>query len=201
MARRKRDTKAILRIIERSEERSPLFHWMVEHHDEMVEAAGGQRIRWGPFCAKAPALGLVDTRGQAPTERNARETWAQARRAVREARAERAARPPKPVYPSRMPKWTPPAILEAIAAGNPAVEGAGARGAIVPVAAAPSTGTALTLAARPPSPKPPSRPPEAPSEGKLLSQYAKPGDSIEMQQKLRAAEDQLKKFDRWMFKE
>jgi hypothetical protein len=199
MARRKRDTKAILRIIERSEERSPLFYWMVEHHDEMLEAAGGKRIRWAPFCAKAVAHGLVDTRGQAPTERNARETWAQARRAVQEARAELAARPAKPVYPSRMPKWTPPAILEAIAASNPAVEGAGARGAIVPVAAAPSTGTAL--AARPPSPKPPSPPPEAPAGGKLLSQYAKPGDSIEMQQKLRAAEDQLKKFDRWMFKE
>ncbi len=172
---------------------------MVEHHDEMVEAACGQRIRWGPFCAKAPALGLVDTRGQAPTERNARETWAQARRAVREARAELAARPEKPIYPSRMPKWTPPEILAAIEAGNPAVEGAGARGAIVPPAAALSTGTAL--AARPPPPKPPSPPPEVAAGGKLLSQYAKPGDSIEMQQKLRAAEDRLKKFDRWMLKE
>jgi hypothetical protein len=201
MARRKRDTKAILRIIERSEERSPLFYWMVEHHDEILQAAGGKRIRWAPFCAKAVALGLVDTRGQAPTERNARETWAQARRAMQEARAELEARPEKPIYPSRMPKWTPPAILEAIAAGNPAVDGAAARGATVPVVPPPSTGTALALAARPPPPKPPSPPPEAPAGGKLLSQYAKPGDSIEMQQKLRAAEDRLKKFDRWMIKE
>ena len=53
---------------------------------EILQAAGGKRIRWAPFCAKAVALGLVDTRGQAPTERNARETWAQARRAVQEAR-------------------------------------------------------------------------------------------------------------------
>jgi hypothetical protein len=153
------------------------------------------------ICLECHRHGVVNQDGSPPTRRAAQKAWQTLVRDLESLGLKPTDKVEKPIYPSRMSKWTPPAILEAIAAGNPAVEGAGARGAIVPVAAAPSTGTALALAARPPSPKPPSRPPEAPSEGKLLSQYAKPGDSIEMQQKLRAAEDQLKKFDRWMFKE
>jgi len=195
MTRRNRDTRAILKTIERSEERSPLFWWMVEHHDEMIQSAQGNRIRWAPFCAKAVERGLVDTRGRPPTERNARETWAQARRAVQEARAKLAARPPKPVYPSRMAKWTPPAILEAIAAGNPAVDGAravGAHGAPGPAA------KATAMVARSPPP-----PPVAPQGGtaKPFSQFAKPDDPIEVQEALRSAEEQLKKIDSWMIKE
>ena len=68
-----------------------MFRWMVEQHDEMVAASMGKRIRWGAFCAKAAAKGLTDTRGQPPSERNARETWFQARKAVAIARAAEAA--------------------------------------------------------------------------------------------------------------
>ena len=64
MTRRKRDTRAILRTIEQSEERSPLFWWMVEHHDDMVQASTGTRIRWAAFCAEAARKGLTDTRGR-----------------------------------------------------------------------------------------------------------------------------------------
>lgn len=74
-----------MKTIRYSKERSPLFRWMVEHHDAMLRVAQGQRIRWAPFCAKAAEHGLTDTRGQPMTERNARETWTQARRAVRAA--------------------------------------------------------------------------------------------------------------------
>lgn len=164
---------------------------MVEHHDEMVEAAGGKRIRWAPFCAKAMALGLVDTRGQAPTERNARETWAQARRAVREARAELAARPPKPIYPSRMPKgWVPPAILAAIEAGNPAVEGARTSGAGPDTTTPPAAGMAL-VARSPPPPVPPPKP----EGGRVLSRYANPDDPPEVQEAYASIEEQLNKAD------
>jgi hypothetical protein len=111
MTRRKRDTRALLKLIEHSEERSPLFWWMVEHHDDMLATAHGKRIRWAPVCLKLAALGLVDTRGLAPTERNARETWLQARKAVAAARA--AAKPPRPKPPSRFPKdWSPTVLRE-----------------------------------------------------------------------------------------
>jgi hypothetical protein len=111
MTTRKRDTRAVLKLIEHSEERSPLFWWMVEHHDEMIATANGKRIRWAPVCSKLAALGLVDTRGLPPTERNARETWLQARKAVAAARA--AAKPPRPKPPSRFPKdWSPTVLRE-----------------------------------------------------------------------------------------
>jgi hypothetical protein len=114
MARRNRDTKAILRTIERSEQRSSLFWWMVENHDGILRASERQRINWSAFCAQATKRGLRDTRGQVPSERNARETWRQARRAVAEARAAEAVKPsPRPgsIYPSRISKdWRPPIV-------------------------------------------------------------------------------------------
>jgi hypothetical protein len=108
MARQKRDTKAILKTIERSEQRSTLFWWLVEHHDEMIAAAKKQRILWRTFCAKAAARGLTDTRGQPPTERGARETWMQARKEVAAARSAAAGLPPQKINPSRIDKnWRP----------------------------------------------------------------------------------------------
>jgi hypothetical protein len=101
MTRRKRDIRAILRTIEQSEERSPLFWWMVEHHDDMVQASTGTRIRWAAFCAEAARKGLTDTRGRPPTERNARETWLQARKAVAAGRAKLEAAPPRGGRPKR----------------------------------------------------------------------------------------------------
>jgi hypothetical protein len=116
MSRRHRDTKAILRTIERSEQRSSLFWWMVEHHDELVNASEGRRIIWATFCAEAVKRGLRDTRGEVPSERNARETWRQARIAVAEARGAEAAKPaarPGAIYPSRIPKdWKPEAFRQ-----------------------------------------------------------------------------------------
>jgi hypothetical protein len=180
--------------------RGELYCWLRAHRETIASGLSTGELTWPSICEECCRHGVTSRDGLPPTRKAAQKAWQTLLRDLKTLGLKPTDKPEKPVYPSRMPKWTPPAILEAIAAGNPAVEGGGARGAIAPVAA-PSTGTALALAARPPSPKPPSRPPEAPSEGKLLSQYAKPGDSIEMQQKLRAAEDQLKKFDRWMFKE
>ena len=114
MPRRNRDTKAILRTIERSEQRSPLFWWMVEHHDEMVKAAKRRRINWAAFCAEAAKRGVTDTRGEPPTESNARKTWLRARREVEQARAAEATKPPPhpgSVFPSRIPKdWRPQVV-------------------------------------------------------------------------------------------
>lgn len=196
MTQRRRDTRAILRTVAQSEQRSSLFRWMVEHHDEMVEASRQERIHWASFCAQASKRGLTDAQGKAPTTVTARKTWTRARQAVREARAELAARPTKPVFPSRMPKWTPPEILAAIEAGNPAVEGARGSSVSLGLTARSTTGTAMV--ARSPPPRPPVAQAGA---AKPLSQFAKPDDPIEVQEALRSAEDQLKKLDGWMIKE
>jgi hypothetical protein len=108
-----RPSRAILTTIGRSEARSPLFWWMVEHHDAIIAAAAGERIRWGAFCAEATRLGLTDTRGRPPTERNARETWRQARRVVARAKLRQAATVPSPklsspIAPDRHVLLVPP---------------------------------------------------------------------------------------------
>jgi hypothetical protein len=89
-------TRTTLQIIARSDARSPLFWWMVDHHDEIIAAFAGERIRWTAFCAEVTRLGLTDTRGRPPTERNARETWRQARRVVARAKLRQAAAAPLP---------------------------------------------------------------------------------------------------------
>ncbi len=67
---------------------------MVDHHDEIIAAFAGERIRWTAFCAEVTRLGLTDTGGRPPTERNARETWRQARRMVARAKLRQAAAAP-----------------------------------------------------------------------------------------------------------
>ncbi|MBV8458931.1 MAG: hypothetical protein JO122_20240 [Acetobacteraceae bacterium] len=120
MARRSRDTRAILRTIERSEQRSSLFWWMVDHHDEMVAATKRRRINWASFCAEAAKRNLRDTQGNPPSESAGRKTWQRARKWVAAMRAAEAANPPpRPgsVYPSRMPKvWKPEAFRTSHAA-------------------------------------------------------------------------------------
>jgi hypothetical protein len=114
MPRRNPDTGAILRTIERGERRSALFWWFVENHDAMRHAARTTRIDWASFCAEAVRQGLTDTRGRAPTARNARETWRQARRAVAASRQDQTAsgaRRGGASYPSRLPTdWQPPTV-------------------------------------------------------------------------------------------
>jgi len=108
-----RQSRTILATIARSNARSPLFWWMVDHHDDIIAAVAGQRMRWAAFCAEATHMGLTDTRGRPVTERNARETWRQARRMVSKARLLRAAMPPAPqplarIAPERQAPLVPP---------------------------------------------------------------------------------------------
>jgi hypothetical protein len=113
MTERRRDTKAILKTVVRSERRSPLFRWMVKHHDELIEASRQERFHWTSFCSEAAKRGLTDTQGQAPTAENARKTWARARKAVQEGLELAAAKPPRPKPPSRFPKdWSPTVLRE-----------------------------------------------------------------------------------------
>ena len=86
-----------------------MFWWMVENHNEMAAAAGA-RISWKTFVEAATGRGLTDTRGEAITETNARQTWRRAKAAVASGsvkfETEEGRRKPK--YPSRVsPDWRP----------------------------------------------------------------------------------------------
>jgi hypothetical protein len=123
-----RQSRTILATIARSAARSPLFWWMVDHHDDIIAAVAGQRMRWAAFCAEATRMGLPDTRGRPVTERNARETWWQARRMVSQAKLLRAAAtPPAPqplarIVPERQAPLVPPPPTRP--AASPATAGA-----------------------------------------------------------------------------
>jgi hypothetical protein len=108
MARQKRDTKAILKVIERSGDRSDLFWWMVEQHDEIIRKANGKRINWPSVCAEAARRGRMDRLGQPPSVMTAKKTWQRARKEVEAARAAESANPAPRVNPSRFEKeWRP----------------------------------------------------------------------------------------------
>jgi hypothetical protein len=108
MARQNRDTKAIDNTVARNRLRSSLFHWMVKRHDDLAERWGDGKVDWRTACEEFVELGLTDTRGKAATERNARETWLQARKHVSAKRAKAAEQPPPRINPSRLPKdWRP----------------------------------------------------------------------------------------------
>jgi hypothetical protein len=115
MPRQRRITKAILDTIAHGEDRSPLFWWMVENHDEIIASARGRRMQWRTFCAEISRHGLTDTRGGPPTERGAREVWMQARRAVAQARQREQHSPsPQRKFPSRIsPDWRPTIVSPA----------------------------------------------------------------------------------------
>jgi hypothetical protein len=120
-------TEVMLSAQRREGKRSPLFLWMLEHHDEIVATLQGGRIGWGPFCAAVAEAGLKDTTGKAPSENTARITWYRVRRlaarqhAARTAAGDRApaAHPSRPP-PSKMPQDARP--LEANAHASPAVD-------------------------------------------------------------------------------
>jgi hypothetical protein len=111
MAREQPTLKSVLNEIARSGDRSSLFWWMVEHHDELVTAANGRRMQWRAFCARLRDLGLTDRTGKPASAKVARLTWFRARQEVARARGATAARPARSSYPSRMPKdWKPEAF-------------------------------------------------------------------------------------------
>jgi hypothetical protein len=114
MSRERKGLRAVLREITHGADRSPLFWWMVEHHDDLAQAAEGRRMRWRVLCEQFEALGLTDVNGKPASERTARATWGRARRAVREARERVVAKKsaaPKRHYPSRVSRdWRPPIV-------------------------------------------------------------------------------------------
>ena len=137
MQTKRQTTRAMLKTVARGSDRSPLFWWMVEHHDEMVEVSGA-RISWKSFVEAAADRGLTDTRGNPPSEMNARQTWRQARAAVTAGKVKIETEPKKQTsrYPSRMPAtWRPQqAVLQ------PSTDHVSTLPAVIPAPAPPPTG-------------------------------------------------------------
>ena len=79
--------KAILRKIARPADRSSLFHWMVEHHDELLSKTNDTRLIWADLCVSFKELGLTNRDGQPATEMIARKTWYRARKPAAEKKA------------------------------------------------------------------------------------------------------------------
>lgn len=113
MGRYGKSLRSVVNEIARGGDRSSLFWWLVEHHDELMRAADGRRLQWASLCDRFAAIGLTDLNGKTPTAHTARITWQRARKMVAEARARQtaAAAQPKRVGatpPSRVSKdWRP----------------------------------------------------------------------------------------------
>jgi len=90
MSSDRKGKERILQMVARPKVRSSLFWWLLEHHDDLVEAEGeaGLGLRWKELCVEFAQLGLSDVNGKAATEQTAQKTWWR----VRKERARLAAR-------------------------------------------------------------------------------------------------------------
>jgi len=79
MARSDKEAR-IFESIAQPSNRSSLFWWMVEHHDDMVSSRAGRRMNWKALCARFADLGLTDVTGKPANLRSARQTWERARK-------------------------------------------------------------------------------------------------------------------------
>ncbi len=106
---------AVLKDIVEGPQRSSLFYWLVEHHDEIAQAAAGRCIRWEPLRIRFAELGLTDADGKPPTAETSRLTWFRVRREVQKHRTLRATGmlPRLAPRPQRPPAdWVPPALAQ-----------------------------------------------------------------------------------------
>ena len=109
-----REGQTVLARVERPYERSPLFEWLMTHHDAMVASSGGRRIEWSRLCADFAKEGLTDADGKPVKPATARMTWWRVRKerarlealraAERAERERRAAANPRRDMPSQFRK-------------------------------------------------------------------------------------------------
>jgi len=106
----------VLKNIARGPERSSLFYWLYDLHDQIVQAAIGRRIRWEPLQAQAIELGLTDGANKSPTAERVRQTWYFVRKEVVKQRALRVAGGNRPSLTARAKRapatWLPPALAQ-----------------------------------------------------------------------------------------
>ena len=81
---------AILKIAARGPERSSLFYYLYDNHDEIARASAGRRIRWEPMAVSFISLALTDGDGKPASAATARKTWGKVRKEVLKQRTLRA---------------------------------------------------------------------------------------------------------------
>ena len=113
---RSRKLEEILQRVARPRWRSPLFFWLVEHHDTLRrnEAETGRGVPWGELCGEFVGLGITLADGRAVKPSTARITWQRVRKELarveerrareRAERERRFATDPRRNMPSRFPK-------------------------------------------------------------------------------------------------
>ena len=114
MTRKRPGLPAILEHLKQGPERSSLFWWLHEHHDELMAASAGRRIRWEQIAERLADLGLSDRTGKAASAASARQTWLRVRKLVARETEPRGSAGSKlagvipPAQPSRLPTtWRP----------------------------------------------------------------------------------------------
>jgi len=116
MTTKREDLGDVLGEIACSEERSPLFWWLLKHHAEIAESAKGRRMRWEPLLRRVLARGLTDGSAKSPTAETVRKTWWKVRREVARAKKLEIANAQlasAKIQPSRLPATWKPTPVEA----------------------------------------------------------------------------------------
>jgi hypothetical protein len=138
---------AIMKKIKQGPQRTPLFHYLVEHHDRLLSMAAGKKVPWSEIVEM-----LVTEIGEPVTEAIARKTWWRAKRAVErersykaEARAART-KPAQADMPSRFPMGRQP--LEYTRAPSPSPKPAEPSGPTSPTDRTPAQARADAQIAR-----------------------------------------------------
>ena len=130
----KKSTEEVLKRVARPAWRSPLFWWLVEHHDALRqnEAETGRGVPWRELCVDFVGLGLTLADGRPVKPATARITWQRVRKEVvrveerrareRAERARRAATNPRRNMPSQFRKgdYGPPLATTSPTAKLPA---------------------------------------------------------------------------------
>jgi hypothetical protein len=100
MARRRKDQQQVSALLETMKQatgrgiRSPLYHWLRDHHDQIADAL--HRPRWVKVAAWLAGQDIRDGSGKPPSAAIARLTWRKVRADLATARAAPVAQPPSP---------------------------------------------------------------------------------------------------------
>jgi len=130
MQRASKIVKSMFVAMTQRGERSKLFWWFVENHDDILEGAKRQRIQWAVVVERANELGLTNRAGAPPTRKLAKLTWQRAQIYVTAIRRADAAGPARPLSPFSMPRSSdahpvtvePPVLSSTVAErGEPAM--------------------------------------------------------------------------------
>jgi hypothetical protein len=171
--------------------RGQLYSWLRAHRENVAKVLASGEMTLAAICIECHRHGVANPDGSPPTRRAAQKAWRTVVQDLAAAGLKPTDKVERPVYPSRMAKWTPPAILEAIAAGNPAVTGGVPTGAGDVNAAHAKAEQGLMLRQVPPPPVPPPKP----TTEQRISRFASPDDPPEIHEAYAALEDQFDKAD------